>query len=152
MRIKKVRGVACERSGQPAPSHYSSPAVAPIPCFTHKFSGKNSRPAKSVPHSRQRQKRAARERERWAGCCTRIAGRTQIRKLWEATSNYSEKVLQNAVFLSLTAFLQSEQEKERWARIAGRQTPKSEKAERHHGKALSSCFCCLPLDFAFFWM
>ena len=61
---EELGGVACERSGQPAPSHYSSPAVAPIPSFTHKFSGKNSRPAKSVPHSRQRQKRAAQERER----------------------------------------------------------------------------------------
>ena len=82
MRIKKVRGVACERSGQPAPSHYSSPAVAPtIPCFTHKFSGKNSRPAKSVPHSRQRQKQAARERERWASCSTRIAAGPKSEKV-----------------------------------------------------------------------
>ena len=107
-----------------------------------------------VFHILGRGKNGPREREKDGQAAVQgsLAGPKSENSGRQHLHNYSEKDLQNAVFLSLTAFLQSEQEKERWARIAGRQTPKSEKAERHHGKALSPCFCCLPLDFAFFWM
>ena len=63
--------------------------VPPSPVLPHKFSpSKNSRPAKSVPHSRQRQKRS---RERWGSLYKDLRPHSNLKSLGPNAFNNSRR-------------------------------------------------------------